>query len=160
MVGEGPERQMAEDLARDLGIEEKVIFLGQSNEVDKILCFSDLFLLPSEKESFGLAALEAMMTGTPVVSSNTGGLPEVNKEGVSGFLCDVGDVEAMAEKGIHILKNESRLQTFKQNAKKLASDFSIEAIVPKYEELYETTVKEGKQVSKEPAEKVMGFQQK
>lgn len=146
MVGEGPERQMAEELAASLGIEEKVIFLGQSNEVDKILCFSDLFLLPSEKESFGLAALEAMMAGTPVISSNTGGLPEVNKEGVTGYLSNVGDVKEMAKNGIHILQDDSRLEKFKQNAKKLASKFSIEAIVPKYEKMYENTLKEGKKV--------------
>lgn len=146
MVGEGPERQMAEELAVSLGIEEKVIFLGQSNEVDKILCFSDLFLLPSEKESFGLAALEAMMAGTPVISSNTGGLPEVNKEGVTGYLSDVGDVKEMAKNGIHILQDDSRLEKFKQNAKKLASKFSIDAIVPMYEKMYENTLKEGKKV--------------
>ncbi len=146
MVGEGPERQMAEELAASLGIEEKVIFLGQSNEVDKILCFSDLFLLPSEKESFGLAALEAMMAGTPVISSNTGGLPEVNKEGVTGYLSNVGDVKEMAKNGIHILQDDSRLEKFKQNAKKLASKFSIEAIVPMYEKMYENALKEGKRV--------------
>lgn len=146
MVGEGPERQMAEELAASLGIEEKVIFLGQSNEVDKILCFSDLFLLPSEKESFGLAALEAMMAGTPVISSNTGGLPEVNKEGVTGYLSNVGDVKEMAKNGIHILQDDSRLEKFKQNAKKLASKFSIDAIVPMYEKMYENALKEGKRV--------------
>lgn len=137
MVGQGPEREAAEDLVETLGIQDKVIFLGQSNEVDKILCFSDLFLLPSEKESFGLAALEAMVHGVPVISSNAGGLTEVNKQGVSGYLCDIGDVDAMAEKAIEILQNEKTLATFKENAKKMAAKFSIEAIVPLYEQVYE-----------------------
>lgn len=137
MVGQGPEREAAEELVASLGIQEKVIFLGQSNEVDKILCFSDLFLLPSEKESFGLAALEAMVHGVPVISSNAGGLPEVNKEGVSGFLCEIGDVEEMAQKAIYILKEASTLANFKENAKKMASNFGIDAIVPLYEEVYD-----------------------
>lgn len=137
LVGQGPERQMAEDLVEKLGIQEKVLFLGQSNEVDKILCFSDLFLLPSEKESFGLAALEAMVHGVPVISTNTGGLPEVNKDGVTGYLCEVGDVQEMAKKAIYILKNENRLATFKLNAQKMASNFSVETIVPLYEKVYQ-----------------------
>lgn len=137
MVGEGPEREAAENLVESLGIQDKVIFLGQSNEVEKILCFSDLFLLPSEKESFGLAALEAMVHGVPVISSNTGGLPEVNKQGVSGFLCEVGDVDEMAKKAIHILKDDSTLATFKENAGKMAFNFDIETILPLYEEVYQ-----------------------
>lgn len=137
MVGQGPEREMAEELVASLGISDKVVFLGQSHEVDKILCFSDLFLLPSEKESFGLAALEAMANRTPVISTNTGGLPEVNKNNFSGFLCEVGDVETMAEKAVHILKDKSRLETFKHNAKEMAEKFAIEAIVPMYENVYE-----------------------
>lgn len=137
MVGEGPEREMAENRVEELGLQDNVVFLGQSNEVDKILCFSDLFLLPSEKESFGLAALEAMVHGVPVISTNTGGLPEVNKEGFSGFLCEVGDVEEMAKKAIYILNDENRLNDFKENAKKMASNFAIETIVPLYENVYE-----------------------
>ncbi|MGA8853361.1 MAG: N-acetyl-alpha-D-glucosaminyl L-malate synthase BshA, partial [Christiangramia sp.] len=97
MVGEGPERETAEKLVRELDIRDKVLFLGQSNEIDKILCFSDLFLLPSETESFGLAALEAMVHSVPVISSNTGGLPEVNINNFSGFLHDVGDVDGMSK---------------------------------------------------------------
>ncbi|HET8838485.1 MAG TPA: N-acetyl-alpha-D-glucosaminyl L-malate synthase BshA [Flavobacteriaceae bacterium] len=137
MVGQGPEREMAENMVEKLGIQDKVIFMGQSNEVDKILCFSDLFLLPSEKESFGLAALEAMVHGVPVISSDAGGLPEVNKNGVSGFLCELGDVQNMAEKAIYILENENRLNEFKENAKKIASNFALEAIVPLYEKVYQ-----------------------
>src|SRR5690606_39848917 len=100
IVGEGPEREACERLCVKKGIEEKVIFLGNSNEVDKILCFTDLFILPSEKESFGLAALEAMACGVPVISSNTGGLHEVYIQGVRGLLSDVGNVEEMAENAI------------------------------------------------------------
>lgn len=136
MVGEGPERETAEKLVRDLGITDKVLFLGQSNEIDKILCFSDLFLLPSETESFGLAALEAMVHSVPVISSNTGGLPEVNKDNFSGFLHDVGDVIAMANSAISILKSEEVLRKFKRQAGETARDFDINMIVPRYEELY------------------------
>ncbi len=137
MVGEGPEKEKAEFLVQELGIEEKVVFLGQSNEVDKILCFSDLFLLPSEKESFGLAALEAMVNGVPVISSNSGGLPEVNVDGVSGYLSDVGNIDEMAANGIKILKDDDTLEKFKLKAREQASKFDIHKIVPLYEKLYE-----------------------
>ena len=106
-------------------MQTKVIFLGNSNEIDRILCFSDLFLLPSKSESFGLAALEAMINKVAVISSNTGGIPEVNKHGVSGFLADVGDVEEMANKAIHILEDEEVMERFKSNAKEVASKFDI-----------------------------------
>lgn len=137
MVGEGPEREPAEKLATDLGIREKVVFLGNSNEIDRILCFSDLFLLPSESESFGLAALEAMINKVPVVSSNAGGIPEVNKDGLTGYLRPVGDVDGMAEKAIDILKDDLILEQFKANAKKTALNFDILNILPLYEEVYE-----------------------
>ena len=137
MVGEGPEREPAEKLATDLGIREKVVFLGNSNEIDRILCFSDLFLLPSESESFGLAALEAMINKVPVVSSNAGGIPEVNKDGLTGYLRPVGDVDGMAEKAIDILKDDLILEQFKANAKKTALKFDILNILPLYEEVYE-----------------------
>jgi N-acetyl-alpha-D-glucosaminyl L-malate synthase BshA len=140
MVGEGPEKQMAEDLCFSLGIQDKVIFFGNSSEIDKILCYSDLFLLPSETESFGLAALEAMACGVPVISSNSGGLPEVNIEGYSGYLSDVGDVEAMSRNAVSILKDESKLKTFKKNAKEVASRFDILNIVPMYEKVYEEAI--------------------
>ena len=136
MVGDGPEKEPAERLVEKLGISDKVLFLGKSNEVDSVLCFSDLFLLPSETESFGLAALEAMASSVAVVSSNTGGIPEVNIEGVSGFLKDVGDVDGMSESAIYILKDKERLEQFKSNARKTAMNFDLDTIVNKYEELY------------------------
>ena len=137
MVGEGPEKIPAEELCTKKGISEKVMFVGNSHEVDKILCFSDLFLLPSEHESFGLAALEAMAASVPVISSNTGGLSEVNKQGVSGYLSNVGDVTEMAHNAISILENDDTLSTFKSNAKRTAFAFDTKNIVPIYEELYE-----------------------
>jgi len=136
MVGQGPEEAKAERLVRKLGIEDKVRFTGKSNDVKKILCLSDLFLLPSDKESFGLSALEAMAAKTPVISSNTGGLPEVNTDGYSGFTCKVGNVDSMVEKAIHILEDEERLLQFKLNAFKRSLDFDIDKIVPLYEKLY------------------------
>jgi len=141
MVGEGPEKEGAERLCEELGIANKVIFLGNSNEIDKILCFSDLFLLPSETESFGLAALEAMINKVPVISSNAGGIPEVNTEGVSGFLSDVGDIEDMATKAITLLKSDAILEKFKLNALKEAQRFDIQKVVPLYEEVYERAYK-------------------
>ena len=119
----------------------EVIFLGNSNEIDKILCFSDLFLLPSETESFGLAALEAMINKVPVISSNAGGIPEVNKEGVSGYLSDVGDIQDMAAKAISILKDDKVLERFKLNALKEAHKFDIHKVLPLYEEVYERAFK-------------------
>lgn len=136
MVGDGPEREIADQLCKDLGIKSKVLFLGNTSDIDRILCFTDLFLLPSASESFGLSALEAMAAGVPVVSSNTGGLPEVNEEGVSGYLCPIGDVKAMAEKAIYILEDKTRLAQFKQNARKVAERFDEDRIVPMYEALY------------------------
>lgn len=136
IVGEGPEKIACEQIAKERGLDEKIAFLGNSNEINKILCFSDLFILPSEKESFGLAALEAMACGVPVISSNTGGLVEVNRQGVSGYLSDVGDVDDMALKGIHILEDSIRLNEFKVNAKKEARKFDTELVVPLYEKVY------------------------
>ncbi|MCC8358695.1 N-acetyl-alpha-D-glucosaminyl L-malate synthase BshA [Salinimicrobium sediminilitoris] len=137
MVGQGPEREMAEELVHDLGLEEKVLFLGESHEIDKVLSYSDLFLLPSEKESFGLAALEAMVNGVPVISTNTGGLPEVNKQGFSGFLSDVGEVGEMAANAIRILENDETLRKFKDNARQQAFVFDVYSVVPLYEDLYQ-----------------------
>jgi L-malate glycosyltransferase len=110
-------------------------------EIDKILCFSDLFLLPSITESFGLAALEAMASGVPVISSNTGGIPEVNIDGVSGYLSDVGDIESMSKNAIHILSNNEILKQFKLNAIKESKKFDIHNVVPQYEAIYERTLK-------------------
>ncbi|WP_294819986.1 N-acetyl-alpha-D-glucosaminyl L-malate synthase BshA [uncultured Flavobacterium sp.] len=141
MVGDGPERTPAEQLCKELDISDKVIFFGNSNEISEILCFSDLFLLPSETESFGLAALEAMASGVPVISTNTGGLPEVNRDGYSGYLGNVGDVKYMAEKAIAILKDDKVLLEFKENALKVAQEFDIQNIMPMYEKLYQKALK-------------------
>ncbi len=137
MVGEGPEKEGAELLCEELGIADKVIFLGNSNEIDRILCFSDLFVLPSESESFGLAALEAMINKVPVISSNAGGIPEVNEHGVTGFLSDVGNVAEMAENAIKILHDDTVLEKFKENAVKSAEKFDILEVLPLYEAVYE-----------------------
>ncbi len=142
MVGDGPEKEVAERMCVDLGIQDKVIFFGNSNEIDQILSYSDLFLLPSETESFGLAALEAMAWSVPVISSNSGGLPEVNFDGQSGFLSAVGDVESMSKNAIHILSNNETLSAFKSNALAVAKQFDILNILPLYEELYEKALSE------------------
>lgn len=140
MVGDGPEKVKAENLCAELGIEDKVIFFGNSNEIDQILSYSDLFLLPSETESFGLAALEAMAWSVPVISSNSGGLPEVNFDGVSGYLSDVGNIDEMAENAIKIIENETTLATFKANALEVAKQFDIKNILPLYEKLYQEAI--------------------
>lgn len=137
MVGEGPEREKAEIQCEALGITDKVLFLGNSNEIDRILCFSDLFLLPSESESFGLAALEAMVNEVPVISSNTGGIPEVNIHGQTGFLSPVGAVDEMAENALAILQDSEVLAQFKKRAVQAAQKFDITNILPLYEAVYE-----------------------
>lgn len=142
LVGEGPDREHIEFQAKALGILDKVLFMGNSNEVNKLLCYSDLFLLPSETESFGLAALEAMAARTPVISTNSGGLPEVNIQGVTGFLSDVGDTNDMAKNGIYILKDLDRLQVFKTNALIQAKEFSLENVLPAYKEVYREVIKD------------------
>lgn len=136
MVGDGPEKSKAEQLCYELGIEDKVIFFGNSNEIDQILSYSDLFLLPSETESFGLAALEAMAWSVPVISSNSGGLPEVNFDGISGYLSNVGDIDDMAKNALKILSDEVILTAFRKNALITAKQFDIKNILPLYEELY------------------------
>lgn len=136
MVGEGPEKIKAVEYVEKEGLEEKILFLGNSNEIDKILCYSDLFLLPSEKESFGLSALEAMAHGVPVISSNAGGLSEVNKEGYSGYLAKIGDLDTMVARARELLLNEDLHNQFKKQAKKQASLFSLEKIIDQYETIY------------------------
>ena len=147
MVGDGPEKERAENLCNELGIADKVIFLGNSNEIDRILSYSDLFLLPSETESFGLAALEAMAWSVPVISSNSGGLPEVNSNTFSGYLSDVGNIEEMASNALKILKENSVLKQFKENAFETAKQFDIKKILPLYEELYHKAIANSKKNS-------------
>lgn len=137
MVGDGPERFEAEEYAKSKNLQLQIKWVGNSTEIDRILCFTDLFLLPSEKESFGLAALEAMANKTPVISSNTGGLPEVNENGVTGFTSKVGDIDEMAAQGIYILEDDNRLLEFKNNAFAKAKQFDIHNIIPLYEKLYD-----------------------
>ncbi|MDG2152190.1 MAG: N-acetyl-alpha-D-glucosaminyl L-malate synthase BshA [Polaribacter sp.] len=141
LIGEGPERSKAENLVNKLKISNDVLFLGNSSEVTKILCYSDIFLLPSQTESFGLAALEAMAARTPVISTNTGGLPEVNIHGKTGYLSDLGDVTEMANNAISILKNQETLEMFKQNAKEHTKRFSLDNILPIYEDIYKSCYK-------------------
>ena len=136
MIGDGPEKNKAEKKAKKLGIKDKVIFFGKSNETNKILSFSDLFILPSEIESFGLSALEAMAANVPVISTNTGGIPEVNIDNFSGLMSNIGDVEKMINDSIMILSNQNIMEKFKINARKRAEDFDIHKIVPLYEEVY------------------------
>ena len=141
MVGDGPELHQVKNLARELGISDKVFFLGKSKRIEQITSISDVFLLPSETESFGLVALEAMASGVAVVSSNVGGLPEVNKDGVTGFLNEVGDIEGMIASVLTILKDKDTLARFKTNALEHSQKFELNKIVPKYENLYLSLVK-------------------
>lgn len=144
MVGDGPERSMCEQLCRDLGVTDDVRFLGKQDAIEEILSVSDLFLMPSQSESFGLAALEAMACKVPVISSNAGGLPELNVDGVTGFLKAPGDVDGMAEKAIFILENEERLANFKENALARAKEFELSTILPKYENFYLEVIEQSK----------------
>ncbi|MCL7754118.1 N-acetyl-alpha-D-glucosaminyl L-malate synthase BshA [Polaribacter sp. Z022] len=141
LIGEGPDRAKAENLVNKLNIADDVLFLGNSSEVTKILCYSDIFLLPSQTESFGLAALEAMAAKTAVISTNTGGLPEVNINGETGFLSDLGDINDMAKNAISILKDDDTLNSFKTNARRHTKRFSLENILPVYEEIYKSCYK-------------------
>ena len=141
MVGDGPELHQVKNLARELGISDKVFFLGKSKRIEQITSISDVFLLPSETESFGLVALEAMASGVAVVSSNVGGLAEVNKDGVTGFLNDVGDIEGMIASVLTILKDKDTLASFKTNALEHSQKFELNKIVPVYENLYLFLVK-------------------
>lgn len=148
MIGDGPEREKAEQQAKDLGIYSKVKFLGKTTEIKKLLCMSDLFLLTSATESFGLVALEAMAAKVPVISSNAGGIREVNVHGVTGFLATIGDVETMANYSLKLLQNPELHQEFRNNAYERAKEFSMDTIVPKYEEVYNralSSIQEGKE---------------
>jgi len=136
LIGDGPERQMAETMARDLVISDAVRFLGKQEAVEEVLSVADLFLMPSEKESFGLAALEAMACEVPVISSNTGGLPELQLQGITGFMSNVGDVEDMTRNALFVL-DKNNLPQFKKNALARAKEFDISNILPLYERYYE-----------------------
>lgn len=136
LIGDGPERKPLEDMCRDLKICDDVRFLGKQDAIEELLAIADVFLLPSSNESFGLAALEAMACEVPVVSSNAGGIPEININGVTGFMCEVGDIEGMAERTIELLLDEEKLKTFRANALKQANQFHIDKILPQYESYY------------------------
>lgn len=136
LIGDGPERMPMESLCRELNLCDDIRFLGKQEAVEEILAVADLFLLPSEHESFGLAALEAMACEVPVVSSNTGGLPEVNKHGYSGFMADVGDVDAMTKYALTILEHDDVLNKFREQAFTQAKQFDVEKVVSHYEDYY------------------------
>lgn len=136
MVGDGPERPAAEDLARHLGIADDVRFVGKQEQMEDIMNVSDIFLLTSDYESFGLSALEAMAARSIVISTNAGGLPEINIDGVTGFMANVGDVETMSQQAIAVLKDEAMLSKMKEQAFAQANKFSLENIIPLYEKLY------------------------
>lgn len=135
-VGDGPERPTAESLSRDLNIGDDIRFVGKQEQMEEILAIGDLFLLTSEYESFGLAALEAMAAGVPVISTNAGGLPEINEHGVTGYMSDVGNVDEMSKYAIELLSDKDKLTKFKADAYEQAKKFDIQNIIPKYEKLY------------------------
>ena len=141
LVGDGPDRPKMEKLCRELQIFQDVRFLGKLDAVEEVLSIADLFLMPSEKESFGLAALEAMACEVPVVSTNAGGIPELNVDGETGFTCPVGAIDEMVEKSLYIL-NDENLPRFKANALQRATDFDVDKIVPLYEDFYQKTINE------------------
>jgi N-acetyl-alpha-D-glucosaminyl L-malate synthase BshA len=141
LIGDGPDRYNAERLCRELKVCNRVITLGKIRDAAKLMQLTDLFVLPSETESFGLAALEAMAEGVPVVSSNTGGIPEVNVHGYSGLLSNVGDVDDMAENALKILRNDDELNTYKTQARQRSHEFSLDKVLPMYEELYFSLLK-------------------
>ena len=141
MIGDGPERQKAEDMAKDLDIYNDIRFLGKQEQISEILSIADLFLLPSATESFGLSALEAMACGVPVISSNAGGLPEINLQGKTGFLSNVGDIDDMSRHALYMLSDDERLKAFKKAALTQARKFEKLHIIPLYEKLYCDVVK-------------------
>jgi N-acetyl-alpha-D-glucosaminyl L-malate synthase BshA len=136
LVGDGPERPMAEGLCRDLDICDDLRFVGKQEQMEEILAIGDLFLLTSEYESFGLAALEAMASGVPVISTNAGGIPEINVHGVTGYLSNVGNIDEMSGFAVTLLRDDKKLSEFKTNAIAQAKLYDISYMVPKYEALY------------------------
>jgi len=144
LIGDGPERKYMEELCRNIHLCDEIRFLGKQEAVEELLAIADLFILPSENESFGLAALEAMACEVPVISSNAGGIPEVNIDGVTGYMCDVGDVNGMAARCIELLEDEESLSVFRKNAFKQAQRFDIHEILPSYENYYLEIIKNAK----------------
>jgi L-malate glycosyltransferase len=142
LVGDGPDRSKAEQLCREMDLCDKVLFMGNVKNPTQVLSIADLFLLPSDSESFGLAALEAMACSVPVISTNTGGLPEVNRHGVTGMMSHVGDVEDMAKNVLYLLSDQKRLEKFKMQSYARASDFTIDKILPMYQKLYHSVLAE------------------
>ena len=141
LIGDGPERQALEDLCREIGLCNEIRFLGKQDAIEELLAIADLFILPSGKESFGLVALEAMACEVPVISSNAGGLPEVNTHGVTGYTAEVGDVSTMADYAISLLIDDEKYKEFSVNALARAKEFAIEKILPQYEQYYEEVIK-------------------
>ena len=137
LVGDGPDRNRAEQRCRELGICDQVRFLGKQEQVEEVLSIADLFLIPSGSETFGLAALEAMGCGVPVISSNIGGLPEVNIQGETGYLCDLGDTDAMGQYAVEILSDPEKHRQMSENARRRAEKFELGDVVSQYEEYYE-----------------------
>jgi L-malate glycosyltransferase len=137
LIGDGPERRAMEDLCREFSICDDVRFLGKQDAVEELLAIADLFILPSENESFGLAALEAMACEVPVISSNAGGIPEINIHGVTGYMSEIGDYKSMAENAIDLLTHPEKLDEFRKNALTQANNFHIDKIIPHYETFYE-----------------------
>ena len=144
LIGDGPERKNMEDLCRHLNLCDEIRFLGKQEAVEELLAIADLFILPSETESFGLAALEAMACEVPVISSNAGGIPEVNIDGVTGYMCPIGDVNGMAQRCIELLTDEESLNMFRRNAFLQAKRFDISAILPQYENFYNEIIEKVK----------------
>jgi N-acetyl-alpha-D-glucosaminyl L-malate synthase BshA len=154
LVGDGPERNEIENMCRDLDLMQCVRFLGNLDAIEEVLSVADLFVMPSETESFGLAALEAMACEVPLITSNAGGLPELNLQGVTGFMSNVGDIDDMVKNAVYILQDEN-LPRFKENALARAKEFDLSNILPQYESFYERIVAES-QESLEKELKVMG----
>ncbi len=152
MIGDGPERTKAEAVCREHALCDDIIFLGNQNSVEELYSLGDLFLMPSGSESFGLSALEAMSCSVPVISSNAGGLPEINLNGVTGYTCDIGGVECMGKGAIDLLTNPERWQQFSENARKKALEYTLDNIVPMYESYYaKILAQKERQIQKTPS---------
>ncbi len=149
MIGDGPDRQRMEELCRQLCLVSEVRFLGKQDAIEELLAVADLFIMPSESESFGLAALEAMACQLPVISTNSGGLPELNLHGITGFTSDIGDIDDMADNAIKLLTDDELHQVFRQNALARAKEFDIHKIITQYEAYYEEVIKNSVWVKKE-----------